>query len=132
MKCLGVDFDRMVLGTIGTILSDLFFLEITSIILLNSQALLSNGHAKLSLPIFFFLLLPLLSLNTHFTLIRPHKLISPSHYVLILLKDVPQHNEITMDAPHLLFWSACTVHLCFLCMKVALQGDQSYLLDFIH
>lgn len=122
----------MVLGAIGAVLSDLFFLENTSTILLNSQALLSYGHAELSLPIFFFLLLCLLDLNTYLALISSHKLIPSPHHVLILLKDVPQHHEITVDASHLLFRAARTVCRRFLCEEIALQSDQSYLLDFIH
>ena len=61
---LGVDFDGMVFGAIGPVLSDLFLLEITCTVLLNSQALLRDGHAELSLPVLFFLLLRLLALAT--------------------------------------------------------------------
>lgn len=45
VKRFGADFDGMVFGAIGSVLSDLFFLEIASTVPLYSQTLLRDGYA---------------------------------------------------------------------------------------
>lgn len=121
---LGIDFYGMVFGAIGSVLSDLFFLEIARTVPLYSQALLRDGYAELSLPILLLLrllhLLGPLGLAACFHLASPHKLVPPPHHVLILLINMPQHHKVTVNAPHLLLWTTGTVPTCFLGQKVAL------------